>query len=606
RTAGPNAVAAVYFAGYGLQLEGENYLVPIDADITAASDVPLRAVPLSDQMQALAMLHLKASFLILDVGRPTPFLLSGQQPAGGLAWIEPKANMLIAFDAAPGTVSPDAAAGGYGSYARALAEMIREGGLTPAQMFDRVRLRVNESTKGAQVPWDASTIETRFMFLGRGPDAPPRADSPEHTAWMRSQPMGSLGVNDAYLVALARDTFDGYADFVADYWHDPLTKRVRALLAARREAITWRRTCEANAPEAYWSYLERYPRGPHVADARRLLAHLGAALAPPSEFARLDYDVPPPLPDEQEFVEQRVLALADPAFALEPLQPLPIDFLGPPPPDLLVLAPPAEPSGAHVLPTPMIAPLPADVELPADVAAPPPGTTNGPRLPASVALSAGAGVSGSQPPVTLQPEEALDATKAPLTPSWLSPWPTAALTPPWPTEHRTPASPVMAPPAVMVNQGPPTAAPALGAAPPTGTPQGTPRAAMMSPQTTGSIPPRAARPLASTPPATGIAARTPRAAMLSPQTSDGIPLPLPRPAKLPTPPSRAHPRPAVGVTATLSPNEAGGAGRSSSLQPRRLLPSITSPRLPNVALGPPAAKPPESSCPIVDGQPNCD
>ena len=174
--------------------------------------------------------------------------------------------MLIAFNAAPGTVSPDAG-DGYGPYGKALAEMIREGGLAPANLFDRVRLRVDELTKGAQVPWDASKIETQFKFFERAPDAPPRADSQEHTACRRSQPIRSLGAHDGYMVALLRDTFDAYADFLADYWHDPMTKRVRALLAARREAITWRRTCQANVPGAYWSYLERFPRGPHVADA---------------------------------------------------------------------------------------------------------------------------------------------------------------------------------------------------------------------------------------------------------------------------------------------------------------------------------------------------
>src|SRR5258708_32096283 len=51
--AGPNTVAAVYFAGYGLQLEGENYLAPIDANITSTADVASRALRLSDQTHAL-------------------------------------------------------------------------------------------------------------------------------------------------------------------------------------------------------------------------------------------------------------------------------------------------------------------------------------------------------------------------------------------------------------------------------------------------------------------------------------------------------------------------------------------------------------------------
>ena len=345
--AGPDAVAAVYFAGYGLQFEGENYLVPIDANITEASDVPVRALQLSELMHALAALHSKSTFIILDVARASPFVLPGQ--AGGLAWVEPEANMLIAFNAAPGTVAPDAA-GSYGPYAKALAEMIREGNLTPANLFDRVRLRVNELTKGAQVPWDASKIETQFKFFERDAGAPPRSDSMERTAWMRTQSMRSVGAKDAYMVALMRDTFDAYADFLADYWQDPMTKRVQALLAARREAITWRRTYLANVPEAYWSYLERYPGGPHVADARHLLAHLGATTAAPSKFARMDYDVPPPLPDELEYIERAILVLDDPAFAFEAPQPSPVNFLEPPPREFRDLTPPAAPSGAPAPP----------------------------------------------------------------------------------------------------------------------------------------------------------------------------------------------------------------------------------------------------------------
>ena len=55
--AGPETVVAVYFAGYGLQLAGENYLVPIDASIGRDADVPVRALRLSDYTRALAALR---------------------------------------------------------------------------------------------------------------------------------------------------------------------------------------------------------------------------------------------------------------------------------------------------------------------------------------------------------------------------------------------------------------------------------------------------------------------------------------------------------------------------------------------------------------------
>ncbi len=51
--------------------------------------------------------------------------------------------------------------------------MIRTGGLPLPDVFDRVRLRVSENTKGGQIPWDAQKIQVQFTFFDRAPDAPP-------------------------------------------------------------------------------------------------------------------------------------------------------------------------------------------------------------------------------------------------------------------------------------------------------------------------------------------------------------------------------------------------------------------------------------------------
>ncbi|MFD0936110.1 caspase domain-containing protein, partial [Methylobacterium trifolii] len=158
---GPETVAFVYLAGYGLQLEGENYFAPVDARIGVASDVPVATLRVSDYAKRLAALPLKARFLVLDSGRRNPFVRSGEPLAGGLALVEAEPGSLIAFNAAPGTVGPEEG-GPYGAYAQALVEMIREGGLPPAALFERVRLRVAETTKGGLVPWDAARIEAPF------------------------------------------------------------------------------------------------------------------------------------------------------------------------------------------------------------------------------------------------------------------------------------------------------------------------------------------------------------------------------------------------------------------------------------------------------------
>src|SRR6202048_1701306 len=273
---GPGTVAMVYLAGYGVQLAGENYFIPVDSSLSRDVDIPIEGLRISDYVRQLAALPLKASIVVLDAARQQPFIAGGQPIASGLALVEPEPHMLVAFNAAPGTVAPNEQ-GPYGAYAQALAEMIRSGGLPLPEVFNRVRLRVNDASKGAQVPWDAEKIDAPFMFFDRAPDAPAQTQ-PAPVAATRNKPIRDLGVQDAYAAALGRATVPGYEDFLAAYPGDPLARRVRAIVAARREAITWSRTYRTDTPQAYWSYLRRYPRGPHAWDARRRLAILTAPL----------------------------------------------------------------------------------------------------------------------------------------------------------------------------------------------------------------------------------------------------------------------------------------------------------------------------------------
>jgi uncharacterized caspase-like protein len=115
--AGPNTVAFLYFAGYGLQLEGANYFVPVDAKLAHATDLPVQAVRIGDYIRPLSALGLKAGIVVLDLARVNAFPSIDPPLAGGLALVEAEPNMLIAFNAAPGTVAPEGE-GPYGAYAR--------------------------------------------------------------------------------------------------------------------------------------------------------------------------------------------------------------------------------------------------------------------------------------------------------------------------------------------------------------------------------------------------------------------------------------------------------------------------------------------------------
>src|ERR1700738_168834 len=368
--AGPDTVAFVYLSGYGLQLEGENYFVPTDANIARDANVSSEALRVSDYNKPLAALGIKASIVVLDGARANPFAKSGPPLASGLALAQPDPGTLIAFNAAPGPVAPDEA-GPYSSYAQALAEMMREGGLPATDLFNRVRLRVNDATKGAQVPWNASKLEAPFYFFERAPDAPPPQVSPEQTSSIRSKPIRDFDARDAYLAALDRDNLQDYENFLRAYPNDPMARRVQAIVAARREAITWRRSRSGDTPPAYWSYLRRYPRGSHANDARRRLAYLTAALEPPPRFEIMSYDVPPPPPEEVIYVERPGVIFGDPDFGVEPPPPPPVFFLPPRPVYFVELAPPPPPVYAYILPVPVYSPVPVYINTP-DYVAPPP------------------------------------------------------------------------------------------------------------------------------------------------------------------------------------------------------------------------------------------
>jgi len=206
----------------------ENYFVPTDANIARDANVSSEALRVSDYTKPLAALGIKASIVILDAARANAFAQIRSPLAGGLALVEPEPETLIAFKRCARNGGANEA-GPYSSYAQALAEMMREGGLPVTDLFNRVRLRSTKITKGAQVPWNASKLQRRFTFLnGRRMRLRPRFP-PEQTSSIRSKPIRDLDARDAYLAALDRDNLQDYENFLVAYPDDPMARRVRAI-----------------------------------------------------------------------------------------------------------------------------------------------------------------------------------------------------------------------------------------------------------------------------------------------------------------------------------------------------------------------------------------
>jgi len=372
--AGPDAVVFIYLAGRGMQFAGQNYFVPVDALVEREADVPVVAVRLADIFDRLAATPAKAHIFVLDGARILHFATEGAPFASGFGLEAATPNLVYAFNEAPGAVSPDEP-GPYGIYAQALVEMLRQGFAIP-QAFTAARLRANDLSDGIIVPWDTAELREAVRLFTRRKTAPPL---PPLDA---SASIRSLGPAKAYLAAIAADTLEAYADFCAAFPNDPLGLRVRTLLATRREALTWQRAVAAGTPQAIWTYMRRYPRGPHFPDARRRLAGLAAPLEPPPRFDPYDFkNLPPPSEAELESLDRPVMTFDDPAFpppppamALLPERPVEFEHLLPPSPGgsglLPVPAPFAVSLSKPVLP-PAAIPAPAAIATPAAAVQPP-------------------------------------------------------------------------------------------------------------------------------------------------------------------------------------------------------------------------------------------
>jgi uncharacterized caspase-like protein len=529
--AGPDAVALVYLAGIGLQFNGENYFVPVDADIQRDVDVPLQAIRVSDFTQPLASLPGRVKIVILDAARQNPFGGGNQPLAGGLALVEPMPSMAIAFNAAPGTVAPDEQ-GPYGAYATSLTEMIAAGGLGLDDLFARLRLRVSDLTQGAEIPWYASQIDGPFFMTELAAGAPPPPNVMP-IADVRAKPIRDFpNVDDAYAAALDRDSIDGYQQFLAVYPNSPYSARIAGMLAVRREAIIWRRCVTADTPPAYWSYLRRYPNGPHVWDARRRLAMLSAAYDPPPDFAYYDFGVPPPPPDELGYVDGPVIIFAGPRYAPPPRPPL--FFLPPRPREYAVLPPPPPPSARFGLPIPAGPAVPAFVRPPRGVEfrGPPPGAPGGAPGGRELRVSLPTAVTHAPPPGA---PPGAGFRPAPGGPSTLAPLPA----PP----HAGPGGPPPPPPP------PSNAFVKPGSPPPPPPPQNRPGPASVKP---APLPPPSGQPQPSTVKPSPPPPPPPRNT-LAPTPAPTTVHPAPPPPPAAPPPPAFHPPPPAPVTVHPAP-----------------------------------------------------
>ncbi|MBZ9819440.1 caspase family protein [Mesorhizobium sp. CA4] len=174
-------LAVVYYSGHGFQIGGENFLIPVDASLKDAADIEVQAVKLDDVLQQLRAKS-KIQVIILDACRNNPFprkdywLRDQLIAAGGtgLAQVKSSLNTLIAFATEPGAVAYDGS-GDLSPFSSAFSRRALAPNQEIRSVMAAVRRDVVEATKGAQVPWENSSLIDEVVLMRRAnrPALPP-------------------------------------------------------------------------------------------------------------------------------------------------------------------------------------------------------------------------------------------------------------------------------------------------------------------------------------------------------------------------------------------------------------------------------------------------
>jgi Caspase domain len=161
-------VALVYYAGHGVEVNGNNFLIPVNAKLEKSTDVYFEAVPLDLVRTSVAGASL-LKIVILDACRNNPFKLAGangkRAANRGLGAVETSSSELIVYAAKEGTVAQDGPGEGNSPFATALVSAIKQPGLEVRLLFGKVRDDVLAATNKEQEPFTYTSLGGNAVYL---------------------------------------------------------------------------------------------------------------------------------------------------------------------------------------------------------------------------------------------------------------------------------------------------------------------------------------------------------------------------------------------------------------------------------------------------------
>lgn len=158
-----NSTALFYFAGHGMQYQGNNYLIPVDADIQSEGDIEFESLNVSQVLGHMNTTQSGMNIVILDACRNNPFARSFRSLSQGLAQMDAPTGTLLIYATAPNSVSHDGN-GRNGVFTKHLLNQLQQPHQYIEQVLKQVRVAVMDETGGQQVPWESSSLTGNFSI----------------------------------------------------------------------------------------------------------------------------------------------------------------------------------------------------------------------------------------------------------------------------------------------------------------------------------------------------------------------------------------------------------------------------------------------------------
>ena len=190
----PGDTTLLYYAGHGLQVAGENYLVPTDFTVISPGAVKDQGYSLSTILDLFTAHGATTQVIILDSCRDNPFL-GTRSVKGGWSAVGTSAGQYLAFGTSPGTTASDDPAGNHGLFTKYLLQFLTKPSLDIEDMFKEVRQGVIRESRAQQVPWTASSLIGTFHVRpdqdANSPSLPWIEDESNTGAFLAGRTMGN-------------------------------------------------------------------------------------------------------------------------------------------------------------------------------------------------------------------------------------------------------------------------------------------------------------------------------------------------------------------------------------------------------------------------------